>query len=127
MRHRIFLVWAQNFAASAAVTALYTSRGQIMEETTYLRAGSALVTNSRIEIDGQTFAVRNVGSVKVVGGGWSWAGALVLVIGAMVMTANPFFGVPISVATSWVDLLVRRTSSATSSCGRIILALSALA
>lgn len=52
------------------------------------------MTNSRIEIDGQTFAVRNVGSVKVVGGGRPWAGALVLLMGAMVMTADPFFGVP---------------------------------
>lgn len=37
-----------------------------MEEVEYIRSGKMLVTSTRIEIDGQTFAVRNVGSVKVV-------------------------------------------------------------
>jgi hypothetical protein len=37
-----------------------------MEEVEYIRNGKTLVTSTRIEIDGQTFAVRNVGSVKVV-------------------------------------------------------------
>lgn len=30
-----------------------------------MREGNILITNSRIEINGQTFAVRNVGSVKI--------------------------------------------------------------
>ena len=63
-----------------------------MEETTYLSAGKTLVTTSRIEIDGQTFAVRNVGSVKVIGGGRPWMGAIVAIIGAASMTTNAFFG-----------------------------------
>lgn len=36
-----------------------------MEELEYFRRGTLLVTSSRIEINGQTFAVRNVGSVMV--------------------------------------------------------------
>ena len=36
-----------------------------MEEVEFLRTGTLLVTSSRIELDGQTFAVRNVASVKV--------------------------------------------------------------
>lgn len=36
-----------------------------MEEVEFLRGGTILVTSTRIEIAGQTFAVRNVGSVKV--------------------------------------------------------------
>lgn len=77
------------------MTANYIDRERMMEEITYLQAGTSLVTSSRIEIDGQTFAVRNVGSVKIVGGGHPWAGALLLVVGAMALTANPFFGLPL--------------------------------
>lgn len=73
-----------------------------MDEITYLHTGSALVTSSRIELDGQTFAVRNVGSVKVVDAGRPWAGVLVLLIGAMAMTSNPFFGVPMLVMGAYM-------------------------
>jgi hypothetical protein len=43
-----------------------------MEEVEYLKGGSILVTSTRIEIGGQTFAVRNVGSVKVTQPGTPW-------------------------------------------------------
>ncbi len=36
-----------------------------MEETTFLNEAGVLVTSTRIEVGGQTFATRNVGSVKV--------------------------------------------------------------
>lgn len=50
-----------------------------MEEKEYLRAGDVLVTSTRIEIAGQTFAVRNVGSVKVTKPGSPWFAVLLLV------------------------------------------------
>jgi len=50
-----------------------------MEETEYLRQGNVLVTSTRIEIDGQTFAVRNVGSVKVTKPGLPWIAVLIAV------------------------------------------------
>lgn len=52
-----------------------------MEETTYLRDKTVLVTSTRIEIDGQTFAVRNVGSVKVTQPGRPWLAVLVAFVG----------------------------------------------
>lgn len=58
-----------------------------MEETEYLREGTMLVTSTRIEINGQTFAVRNVGSVKVTKGGLPWFAALIG-IGAIGMLAS---------------------------------------
>lgn len=51
-----------------------------MEEVEYLRQGALLVTSTRIEIAGQTFAVRNVGSVKVDKPGVPWFAALVALV-----------------------------------------------
>lgn len=62
-----------------------------MEETQYLNLGTLLVTSTRIEIDGQTFAVRNVGSVKVTRPGRPWfAGvfALLLTLTGLVRPAD---------------------------------------
>ena len=52
-----------------------------MEEEEFLRDGATLVTSTRIEIGGQTFAVRNVGSVKVTTPGRPWIAALLGLIG----------------------------------------------
>lgn len=62
-----------------------------MEEVTYLQAAGTLVTSSRIEIDGQTFAVRNVGSVKVQHKPRKWiGGAFVVLLGiGTLMSAVP--------------------------------------
>lgn len=51
-----------------------------MEETEYLRGGDVLVTSNRIELGGQTFAVRNVGSVKVTKPGIPWLAGLILAV-----------------------------------------------
>ncbi len=59
-----------------------------MEETEYLRGGKVLVTSNRIELDGQTFAVRNVGSVKVTKPGTPWIAALIFV-GSLVAGLQP--------------------------------------
>lgn len=42
-----------------------------MEEKTFMTADGITVTSSRIDIHGQTFAVRNIGSVKVTSKGFS--------------------------------------------------------
>ena len=51
-----------------------------MEEVEYLKGGSVLVTSTRIEISGQTFAVRNIGSVKVTQPGAPWIVGLIGVV-----------------------------------------------
>jgi len=65
------------------------------DETTYFSAGTTLVTSSRIEIGGQTFAVRNVGSVKVVGGGRPWLGAFVALVGIGMAPSNLGWGLAV--------------------------------
>lgn len=55
-----------------------------MDEIEYLREGGAVVSSTRIEINGQTFAVRNVGSVKVTRPNRPWGALVVGVIGAAV-------------------------------------------
>lgn len=50
-----------------------------MEEVEFLRDGTFLVTSTRIEVDGQTFAVRNVGSVKVSEPNTPYVAMLVLI------------------------------------------------
>lgn len=54
-----------------------------MEEQVFLQANGMLVTSSRIEINGQTFATRNVGSVKVVAPGISILAVFVAIVGAI--------------------------------------------
>ena len=56
-----------------------------MEEQVYLQAKNVLVTSARIEIAGQTFAVRNVSSVKVNSGGRPWLGAVFALAGVAAM------------------------------------------
>lgn len=63
-----------------------------MEETEYLRQAGVLVTSTRIEIAGQTFAVRNVGSVKVTKPGVPWIAALVLIAAILAAIGNAGFG-----------------------------------
>lgn len=66
-----------------------------MQEQVFLKEHGWLVSSARIEIDGQTFAVRNVGSVKVDAAGRPWGAVLLGLLGAAAMTTNPFFGVPL--------------------------------
>jgi hypothetical protein len=60
-----------------------------MEETEYLRSGATLVTSTRIEIGGQTFAVRNVGSVKVTTPGRPWIAFLLGLLGVSFAAQEP--------------------------------------
>lgn len=59
-----------------------------MEEIEYLRDGNTLVTSTRIEINGQTYAVRNVGSVKVDKAGTPWFAALLALVGASMIVSG---------------------------------------
>jgi hypothetical protein len=59
-----------------------------MEEKTFMHEGAVLVSSTRIELDGQTFATRNVGSVKVVRPGMSILGALVAVLGVVALASG---------------------------------------
>lgn len=97
-----------------------------MEEQEYLRTGTTLVTSSRIEIGGQTFAVRNVGSVKVTTPGRPWLAALVCAAGlAMLPDANArVAGVIIAgAAGAWIWQKLRQRSLVLVSGGGEIVAL----
>lgn len=74
-----------------------------MEEVTYLQAPGTLVTSSRIEIQGQTFAVRNVGSVKVVPKPRKWiGGAFVLLVGVSALAGNAGVGAALIAVGAWL-------------------------
>ena len=69
-----------------------------MEETTYLRDKTVLVTSTRIELNGQTYAVRNVGSVKVTQPGTPWLAGFVAIVGIAMLAGGS--------DTRWVGVLV---------------------
>lgn len=66
-----------------------------MEEATYLNEGQIVVTSSRIDVRGQTFAVRNIGSVKVEDAGRPWGGILLALLAIGAIGAEPVLGVPL--------------------------------
>lgn len=72
-----------------------------MEETTYLSEGQILVTSTRIDVAGQTFAVRNVGSVKVVGNGRPWGGLFMALVGLAVLKAQVAVGICVLAAVAY--------------------------
>nr|WP_316642862.1 DUF6232 family protein [uncultured Roseateles sp.] len=84
-----------------------------MDEAEFLREGAILVTTNRIELDGQTFAVRNIGSVKVTRPGTPIWALVVGILGAA-MGANPdtrIFGVMVLLAAGlwvWQQVRIRR-------------------
>lgn len=81
-----------------------------MDEVEYLRNGNTLVTSTRIEIDGQTFAVRNIGSVKVDKADTPWLAALVAVFSLpllFVPDARLFGGLVAVAAIAWTVQQVR--------------------
>lgn len=84
-----------------------------MEEQQYFSQGNMLVSSTRIELDGQTFAVRNVGSVKVTQPGTPWFAGLVL-LGALtgvMFSPDKFWPALIALACGlwiWQQLRTRR-------------------
>jgi hypothetical protein len=84
-----------------------------MEEIEYLRSGTMLVTSTRVEIEGQTFAVRNIGSVKVERAGTPWIAAILALLCApllFVPDARIFGAAVIAGAIAWIvqQLRVRK-------------------
>lgn len=83
-----------------------------MDEKEYLRTPATLVTSTRIEIAGQTFAVRNVGSVKVTKPGRPYIAAFLLVVcvaaAAMQQTAGWAIAAIVPGAWIWQQLRMRR-------------------
>lgn len=84
-----------------------------MEEQQYFSQGNMLVSSTRIELDGQTFAVRNVGSVKVTKPGRPWIAFIValMAIGILIGDAKNYWGYLIliaAVAWIWQQLNTRR-------------------
>lgn len=61
-----------------------------MEEVIYFQDGSTVVSSTRVELNNQTFATRNIGSVKVTKTARTWRlGALLLAVGAASWPASP--------------------------------------
>lgn len=64
-----------------------------MDETIFLTNRNVMVSSSRIEINGHTFATRNVGSVKLEGKGVSVVAIVLALFGFLMMFgATPVFG-----------------------------------
>ncbi|WP_298926266.1 DUF6232 family protein [uncultured Ramlibacter sp.] len=59
-----------------------------MDEKIFFQAPEVLVSSSRVEISGQTFATRNIGSVKVTAPGVSIVAVLMLLVGAAAMAGS---------------------------------------
>lgn len=66
----------------------------MVDEKVFLQNSGVLVSSSRVEINGQTFATRNIGSVKVTAPGISLLSILFLIIGvgAMAKGSNIWVG-----------------------------------
>jgi len=59
-----------------------------MEETVFMNEKGVVVSSSRVEINGQTFATRNIGSVKVTAPGTSLLAILVALAGVGLLASN---------------------------------------
>jgi len=97
-----------------------------MEEQEFLRNGTTLVTSTRIEIDGQTFAVRNVGSVKVTTPGRPWFAAILGILGVSLAAQEQSRWVGVlflGAAGAWIWQKVRQKSLVLVSGGGEVVAL----
>ena len=93
-----------------------------MDEHVYFREGEIAITSTRVQIEGQTFATRNIGSVRMVGGSLSIGGLFFLAIGAAMMgTESTAAGVIIgAAAAAWLwQRWVRREIYIASNSGEI--------
>lgn len=53
----------------------------MQEEQQFMNEGGVVVTSARVEIDGRTYATRNIGSVGVRAPGVSWLACITALIG----------------------------------------------
>lgn len=81
------------------------------EEQEFLRTQAWLVTRSRIEIDGQTFATRNVSSVRVEDEGRPWLGVFLGLIGASLAASqhSRWFGIGLLALAAYLVVQKIRT------------------
>lgn len=75
-----------------------------MEEKVFFQNGKVLVSSSRVEINGQTFATRNIGSVKVTAPGVSILAIALVIVGLLIAINSSAMGGLISMAIGafWV-------------------------
>ncbi|MCU0919151.1 MAG: DUF6232 family protein [Burkholderiaceae bacterium] len=84
-----------------------------MEEVEYLRDRSTVVTSTRVEIDGATFAVRNIGAVKVTAPSRPWGGILLAMVAVGMMgtaDSRPLGFVFLALAAWWAWQTLKRRS-----------------
>jgi len=81
------------------------------EEQEFLRTHAWLVTRSRIEINGQTFATRNVSSVRVEDEGRPWLGIVLGLFGAPLLATehSRWFGIGLLVVAAYLIVQKIRT------------------
>ncbi len=73
-----------------------------MEEKTFFERKGVKVTNARFVVDGQTFAISNITSVKPLEEPPKrLGGVLLLLCGFITLTQNAFFGVPVIALVSY--------------------------
>ena len=87
-----------------------SSSGDRMDEQEFFKGSGVLVTSARIEIGGQTFATRNVGSVKVTAPGLSKLALVIAIIGAAACAGGSYvFGVSaLAVGGIWAFTTMRK-------------------
>lgn len=74
-----------------------------MDEVKFLEEPGVVVTSTRVDINGQTFATRNVGSVKMTAqGAHPIVGVLLVVVGAAAMLGNGFLGGGLLLLGAWL-------------------------
>lgn len=85
-------------------------RGIEMNEKTFFEYDGVKVTNARFIVDGQTFAMSNVTSVKpiAVPPNRLW-GCVLLLLGLTGLMSNPFFGVPVTGVAIYVIYKQKKT------------------
>jgi len=94
-----------------------------MEEVSFLSEGSMVVTSSRIDLQGQTFATRNVSSVKVVEKPFNLLDALLLIVGIFSVLLQHWWVAIISLLFGIGSVYQKRTNSSlvlTTSGGEVV-------
>ncbi|WP_304305872.1 DUF6232 family protein [Pseudacidovorax intermedius] len=62
----------------------------MQEEQQFLNEGGIVVTSARVEIDGRTYATRNIGSVGVRVPGVSWLACVVVLMGVICLAGGTY-------------------------------------
>ncbi len=76
------------------------------EEKTYYQDASVLVTNSRVILQGTTYAMTNITSVKMISKAPSLTGALIGVIAGALGILCGIFGIIVEVNAGWLGIVL---------------------